>query len=250
MILDVEDLTKSFGGVHAVDHCTLACRENSITAIIGPNGAGKSTLFNLIAGLTAPDSGSIVFKGHHLEDALAYERPAHGLVKTFQIPHEFAGLTVLENVMVAAQDQPGENPLRSLLGTRKTWEAEAAIEKRARALIDYVGLSSLAQERSRVLSGGQRKLLELARALMVDPEMILLDEPVAGVNPTMAAKLMDLVQRLRKEGKTFLFIEHDMDIVMAHSDTVIVMHEGRPIAEGKPSEIRSDPRVISVYLGG
>ncbi len=250
MILEVRGLTKSFGGVHAVDHCTLSCRLNSITAIIGPNGAGKSTLFNLIAGLTAPDSGTIVFKGHHLEDALAYERPAYGLVKTFQIPREFASLTVLENVMVAGRDQPGESPLRSLLGTRAVWEAERAAEERARFLIGYVGLSELAEEPSRVLSGGQRKLLELARALMVDPEMILLDEPVAGVNPTMAAKLMDLVQRLRQQGKTFLFIEHDMDIVMSHSDTVIVMHEGRPIAEGKPAEIRSDPRVISVYLGG
>ncbi len=250
MILEVRDLTKSFGGVHAVDHCTLTCRENSITAIIGPNGAGKSTLFNLIAGLLAPDSGTIRFRGHHLEDALAYERPAYGLVKTFQIPREFGGLTVLENVMVAARGQPGENPLRSLLGTQRVWAAEKETEERARRLIDYVGLASLAEEPSKVLSGGQRKLLELARALMVDPEMILLDEPVAGVNPTMAAKLMDLVRNLRTQGKTFLFIEHDMDIVMAHSDTVIVMHEGRPIAEGKPSEIRADPRVVSVYLGG
>ncbi len=250
MILEVRDLTKSFGGVKAVNHCTLACRENSITAIIGPNGAGKSTLFNLIAGLIAPDSGTITFRGHHLEDALAYERPAYGLVKTFQIPREFGGLTVLENVMVAAQGQPGENPVRSLLGTQRVWRAEKDTEERARVLIDYVGLGALAEEPSKVLSGGQRKLLELARALMVDPEMILLDEPVAGVNPTMAARLMELVQNLRAGGKTFLFIEHDMDIVMAHSDTVIVMHEGRPIAEGQPSDIRTDPRVVSVYLGG
>ena len=250
MILEVRDLTKSFGGVHAVDHCTLTCREHSITAIIGPNGAGKSTLFNLIAGLVAPDSGTITFRGHHLEDALAYERPAYGLVKTFQIPREFGGLTVLENVMVAARGQPGENPFRALLGTRRVWAAEEETEERARDLIEYVGLGSLAEEPSKVLSGGQRKLLELARALMVDPEMILLDEPVAGVNPTMAAKLMDLVRNLRARGKTFLFIEHDMDIVMAHSDTVIVMHEGKPIAEGRPSEVRTDPRVVSVYLGG
>lgn len=250
MILEVRKLTKSFGGVRAVDQCSLGFRENSITAIIGPNGAGKSTLFNLIAGLLVPDSGTITFRGHHLEEALAYERPQYGLVKTFQIPREFGGLTVLENVMVAARDQPGENPLRALVGSRRVWDWERSTEERARALIEFVGLASLAEEPSRVLSGGQRKLLELARALMVDPEMILLDEPVAGVNPTMAAKLMDLVQDLRKRGKTFLFIEHSIDIVMAHSDTVIVMHEGRPIAEGKPAEIRGDPRVISVYLGG
>lgn len=250
MILEVRDLTKSFGGVRAVDRCTLAVKENSITAIIGPNGAGKSTLFNLVAGLIAPDSGTIAFRGRHLEDALAYERPYYGLVKTFQIPREFGGLTVLENVMVASRGHPGENPVLSLLGTRRVWESERMTEERARSLIEFVGLSALAEEPSRVLSGGQRKLLELARALMVDPEMILLDEPVAGVNPTMAAKLMDLVRDLRKQGKTFLFIEHDMDIVMAHSDTVIVMHEGRPIAEGTPSEIRGDARVVSVYLGG
>ncbi len=250
MILEVRKLTKSFGGVRAVDQCSLAFRENSITAIIGPNGAGKSTLFNLIAGLLVPDAGTITFRGHHLEEALAYERPQYGLVKTFQIPREFGGLTVLENVMVAGRNQPGENPLRSLIGSRRVWDWERATEERARALIEFVGLASLAEEPSRVLSGGQRKLLELARALMVDPEMILLDEPVAGVNPTMAARLMDLVQDLRKQGKTFLFIEHSMDIVMAHSDTVIVMHEGRPIAQGTPTEIRGDPRVISIYLGG
>jgi len=250
MILEVKDLTKSFGGVRAVDRCSIGVKENSITAIIGPNGAGKSTLFNLVAGLLTPDSGSITFRGHHLEDALAYERPHFGLVKTFQIPREFGGLTVLENVMVAAQDQLGESPWWSLAGTRRVWDAEASTETRARSLIDFVGLTTLVDEPSRVLSGGQRKLLELARALMVDPEMILLDEPVAGVNPTMAAKLMDLVQDLRKKGKTFLFIEHDMDIVMAHSDTVIVMHEGRTIAQGKPDDIRRDGRVISVYLGG
>lgn len=250
MILEVQDLTKAFGGVLAVNHCSLEVQENSITAIIGPNGAGKSTLFNLVAGLVAPDSGRILFRGKHLEEALAYERPHYGLVKTFQIPHEFGALTVLENVMVAAQKQPGESPLRSLLGRRNVWQAEKAAEDRARSLVEFVGLTHLADEPARVLSGGQRKLLELARALMVDPEMILLDEPVAGVNPTMAARIMDLVQELRKRGKTFLFIEHDMDVVMAHSDRVIVMHEGRTIAEGRPDQVRADTRVIGVYLGG
>lgn len=250
MILEVHDLTKAFGGVRAVDRCTLGVEANSITAIIGPNGAGKSTLFNLIAGLVPPDAGTILFRGRHLENALAYERPRYGLVKTFQIPREFGDLSVLENVMVAAQHHPGEKPFRALMGTSRIWQAERDAERRARSLIEFVGLGALADEPSRILSGGQRKLLELARALMVDPEMILLDEPVAGVNPTMAAKLMDLVSRLRKQGKTFLFIEHDMDVVMAHSDRVLVMHEGRKIAEGPPDAVRGDPRVISVYLGG
>lgn len=250
MILEVHDLTKAFGGLRAVDRCSLGVEENSITAIIGPNGAGKSTLFNMIAGLVSPDSGTILFRGRHLEKALAYERPRYGLVKTFQIPREFGNLSVMENVMVAAQGHPGEKPFRSLLGTTRVWNAEREAEERARSLVDFVGLRALEDEPSRVLSGGQRKLLELARALMVDPEMILLDEPVAGVNPTMSGKLMDLVARLRTEGKTFLFIEHDMDVVMARSDRVIVMHEGRKIAEGHPDEVRDNPRVISVYLGG
>ncbi len=250
MILDVRGVTKSFGGIRAVDRCSLGVEAKSITALIGPNGAGKSTLFNLIAGVYAPDAGEIRFRDQRIDRLPAYEMAHRGLVKTHQIPREFGALNVLENVMMAAPQQVGEGPLRALIGSRRLWDAEARVEKQARSLVDFVGLSHLADEPASHLSGGQRKLLELARALMVEPEMILLDEPVAGVNPTMAAKLMDLIERLRGQGRTCFLIEHDMDVVMRRCDRVIVMHEGRTIAEGRPSEIQGDTRVISAYLGG
>jgi len=250
VILRVEGVTKTFGGVRAVDRCSLSVREGSITGLIGPNGAGKSTLFNLIAGLYTPDEGEIWFRDERIDRLPAYDMPHLGLVKTFQIPREFENLTVLENVMVAALDHPGENPTRSLLGTARIWKAERDIEDAAHGWVDFVGLGPLAEEPARVLSGGQRKLLELARALMADPVLVLLDEPVAGVNPTMAAKLMDLIEDLRKKGKTFFLIEHDMAVVMNRCDRVIVMHEGRVIADGSPKEVRSRPEVIASYLGG
>ena len=249
MILEVEGVTKGFGGIRAVDRCSLGVQEKSITALIGPNGAGKSTLFNLVAGVYAPDEGAIRFRGDRIDGLPPYEMAARGLVKTFQIPREFGALTVLENVMVAAPEQPGERPFRSLLGTRRVWDAEAAVADGARAWVEFVGLGHLMDEPASHLSGGQRKLLELARALMVGPDMILLDEPVAGVNPIMAAKLMDLIEQLRGQGRTFFLVEHDMDVVMRRCDRVIVMHEGRTIAEGRPAEIQTNPAVLASYLG-
>lgn len=250
MMLEVRDVTKSFGGIRAVDGCSLDIRERSITGLIGPNGAGKSTLFNLIAGLYEPDSGEVWFRGRRIDHLPAYDMAHRGLVKTFQIPREFANLTVEENVMVAARGHPGERPVLSFLGTRRVWKSEASLEEKARELVEFVGLGHLAQEPSKNLSGGQRKLLELARALMVDPQMVLLDEPVAGVNPIMSVKLMDLIEELRTHGKTFFLIEHDMNVVMNRCDRIIVMHEGRTIADGEPKQIKADPQVIASYLGG
>jgi branched-chain amino acid transport system ATP-binding protein len=250
-ILHVEGLRKHFGGIAAVDGCDLAVADGSITGLIGPNGAGKTTLFNLVVGLYLPETGRIVFRGNPIHGLAPWEIVARGVVKTFQIPRELRNLTVLENVMVAATGQPGERPLTALLGLRKAWAFERQVERRAWDVLRTVELEHLAEEMASNLSGGQKKLLELGRALMVNPRMILLDEPVAGVNPTLTQRLLSILEDLRRdEGKTFFLIEHDMDVVTQSCDRVIVMHQGRRIAEGTPEEVKADPVVIESYLGG
>ncbi len=263
-LLRVIGLEKAFGGLHAVNGCSLEVREGSITALIGPNGAGKSTLFNLIAGVYAPDAGEIWLRSRNEEvpaegpgglwtrvDGL----PPHlvvqsGLVKTWQVPREFKNLPVLDNVILAASDNPGEH-LRGVLlhpfGSRKR---EEELEEAARSILATVGLQKLAELPAKNLSGGQKKLLELARALMTSPRMILLDEPMAGVNPVLAGQLMDLISTLRAGGHTFFLVEHDMETVMSRCDWIIVMHEGRKIAEGVPKTVQADPLVLESDLGG
>ena len=249
-ILETDGVVKAFGGVRALDRCSVRVHEGTITGLIGPNGAGKSTLFNVIVGLFRADEGSINFRGERVDGFAPYELVGRGIVKTFQIPRELRNLTVLENLMICAKQSPGESVLNLLLSIRRVRHREREIQKKAEDLLRFVGLHALRDEYAKNLSGGQKKLLELTRALMTDPTMILLDEPVAGVNPTLTVKILGLIEELRKQGKTFFLIEHDMDVVMNRCDWIVVLHQGHKLAEGKPSEIKQDARVLDAYLGG
>jgi len=249
-ILRTRDVVKEFGGVRALDRCSVEVRAQSITGLIGPNGAGKSTLFNVIIGLYGPDEGQILFHGDPIEGVPTYQLVERGIVKTFQIPRELRNLTVMENLLISAKRVPGESLLRVVFVPWKGRARDREVQERAERLLDFVGLSQLRDEYAKNLSGGQKKLLELTRALMSDPSMILLDEPVAGVNPTLATKILDLIERLRNEGKTIFLIEHDMEVVMRRCDWIIVLHQGRKLAEGAAADIRKHERVVDAYLGG
>lgn len=249
-ILDVDDVFQHFGGIRAVNGATFKVPPGSITALIGPNGAGKTTLFNVVTGFYRGDSGSVRFDGEQVFRNQPYEIARKGMVRTFQITKALAAMPVIDNMMLAAPGQPGER-FRNLVfrpGAVRTHERE--VHEQALELLKVFNLTKLADDYAGTLSGGQRKLLELARALMAQPKLLLLDEPMAGINPTLGARLLDHMQRLRKEeGVSFLFIEHDMEVVMNHSDRVVVMAEGRVIATGEPHEVRKEKRVIDAYLG-
>jgi neutral amino acid transport system ATP-binding protein len=250
VILEIDQLAKSFGGIHAVDGADLDVRRGSVTALIGPNGAGKTTLFNLVTGFFRPDAGSVRLDGREVLGRPPHALARLGLVRTFQITKALARMPVIDNVMLAAPEQPGESLLGLLLRPGAARRREREIRAEALELLELFDLARLADEYGGTLSGGQRKLLELARALMTRPRLLLLDEPMAGINRTLGQTLLEHIERLRGErGMTFLFIEHDMDVVMGHSDRVIVMAEGRVIADGKPDEVRRDQRVIDAYLG-
>ncbi len=250
-IFKAEGIVKRFGGIRAVDGATLTVGERSITALIGPNGAGKTTFFNLITGFYRPDRGRAVFDGREVQGRPPYVIARMGMVRTFQITKALARMPVIDNMMLAAPDQPGERLSNVVFRPLQWRHREAEVRDQAMELLDVFNLTPLADDYAGTLSGGQRKLLELARALMARPRLLLLDEPMAGINPTLGRRLLDHMQRLRTEdGVTFLFIEHDMDVVMQHSDRVIVMAEGAVIAEGEPHEVRSDQAVIAAYLGG
>jgi branched-chain amino acid transport system ATP-binding protein len=248
-LLSVTGITKRFGGVEALAGCTLSVREGSITGLIGPNGAGKTTLFNVISGLTPADGGEIRLGDDRLDGLSAHAIARRGVARTFQIPRPLARMTVLENMLVYAQAQPGEKLARVFVSPTRVATAEARLRERAHAILESVELVSLAGERAETLSGGQKKLLELARALMSEPRIILLDEPGAGVNPTLMRSLVEAIRALRAAGRTFLLIEHDMDLVTELCDPVIVMAQGRTLVEGPFAEVRRDPRVVEAYLG-
>jgi branched-chain amino acid transport system ATP-binding protein len=243
-----DDVTKSFGGLCAVQVGRLEVQHGVITALIGPNGAGKTTLFNLLTGFDRPDSGSWSFDGRPLSGLPAYRVARAGMVRTFQLPKSLTLLTVLENLKLASTQQLGERFFASMV--RPLWRAqEENIERRADEMLARFSLDRLRDDFAGTLSGGQRKLLELARALMARPTMIMLDEPMAGVNPVLTQSLLGHIMKLRDEGMTILFVEHDMDVVMGISDWVVCMAEGQLIAEGPPGSIGSDRAVIDAYLG-
>jgi neutral amino acid transport system ATP-binding protein len=249
-ILEVADVVKTYGGLRAVDGATFTVARGSITALIGPNGAGKTTLFHVISGFAAASGGRVTYNGRSILGKPAHAIANMGMVRTFQLTKTLEAMTVLENMMLAGRDQSGES-LLSLVGRPFAFRRrERELRAQALDLLETFRLASLADDYAGTLSGGQRKLLELGRSLMVEPSLLLLDEPMAGINPTLGVQLMEHIERLRREnGVTVLFIEHDMEVVMKRSDTVVVMAEGRVIAAGDPQVVRSDRAVIDAYLG-
>ena len=250
--LQVEGLYKSFGGITAVDGASFQVESGSLTGLIGPNGAGKSTTFNLITGMLKPDAGSVTFAGEDITGLEPHEIANRGMVRTFQIARELSDMTVLENMMLAPKHQKGEALWRSVTpGVRgDVREQEEELLERVWEVLDFFDIGHIAEEYAGNLSGGQRKLLEMARALLTDPDMLLLDEPFAGVNPTLEKKLLEHVHELREQGYTFLLVEHDMDLIMNNCEHVIVLHQGKVLTEGTPDDIRSNEEVIEAYLGG
>ncbi|MBC8461854.1 MAG: ABC transporter ATP-binding protein [Deltaproteobacteria bacterium] len=250
-MLEVKGVDKSFGGLMALFNCSLQVQEGSITGLIGPNGAGKTTLFNVITGHYKPDKGKIFFQGQAIEGLLPHQVFKRKIYRTFQITREFPQMSVLENLMLVPEQQIGEKIWNTWFRLRSVRKQEKVIIEKALEVLEFVELIDLKDEYAGSLSGGQKKLLELARSMMAEPKMVLLDEPGAGVNPTLMKKLIDNINVLcEKEKITFFLIEHDMDLVMNLCNPVIVMSEGKKLAEGTPEEIKKDEKVLEAYLGG
>ena len=249
-ILQIDNLSKYFGGLAAVSDCTLKIKRGSITGIIGPNGSGKTTLFNLIAGNLKTSKGSVLFNNEDITDVPSYELFSKGLLRTFQIAHEFTNLTVLENLMMVPGNQSGENLVNALLKPALIKKEEEQVKQKAFKVIEFLNLKHLANELAGNLSGGQKKLLELGRTMMVDAKLVLLDEVGAGVNRTLLKDIGTAILRLNKEqGYTFCMIEHDMDFISRLCDPVIVMAEGSVLFEGTSDEAKKNEKVIESYLG-
>ncbi len=248
-ILSVKGLSRSFGPMRAVDDVSLDIRAASITGLIGPNGAGKSTFFNLLTGALPPDAGQVTLKGHDVTGLSPDRLFALGLGRTFQIPRPFAKMSVLENVMLAPTGQAGETVMGPFLRRGRMAAQERRIRERALEVLDFVTLGALADHPAGKISGGQMKLLELARVMMGEPSLILLDEPAAGVNPVLTETLIGKIEELNRQGTTFVIIEHDMDFVMRHCDPVIALAEGRVVFEGTSEEALANPILLDAYLG-
>ena len=249
-MLKIKDLNKSFGGLKAVNNVNLKVDKGSITGLIGPNGAGKTTLFNTIAGLYAPDNGDVYLEEKNIAGLKPHELFSMGVLRTFQIAHEFASLTVLENLMMVPGNQRGEKLIYALFGDKAVKKEEEEIRVKAIEVIEFLNLKHLTQEIAGNLSGGQKKLLELGRTMMVEANLVLLDEVGAGVNRTLLNEISDAILRLNKERNyTFFVIEHDMDLIEKICDPVIVMAEGSVLFEGKFADVKSNEEVIEAYLG-
>ena len=249
-ILEIEHLSKYFGGLAAVSKCSLKIKKGSITGIIGPNGSGKTTLFNLIAGNLKTSEGKVIFNNENITDTPSYELFSKGLLRTFQIAHEFTNLSVLENLMMVPGNQSGERLMTALMRPSLVKSEEQMIKQKAQDVVDFLNLKHLSNELAGNLSGGQKKLLELGRTMMVDAKLVLLDEVGAGVNRTLLKDLGTAIERLNKEqGYTFCMIEHDMDFIGRLCDPVIVMAEGSVLFEGSVEDAKKDDKVIESYLG-
>lgn len=249
VILSLRGVTRDFDGFRAVNEVTLDIQQGSITGLIGPNGAGKTTLFNVLTGMLAPTAGQVLLNGQDVT-AMAPDRLfTLGMGRTFQIPRPFARMSVLENVMLAPMAQLGERWFGPFLNGDKVRQQEAIIRDRAMEVLEFVTLDKLADHAAGQISGGQMKLLELARILMGDPQLILLDEPAAGVNPTLTGILIEKIEELNRQGKTFVIIEHDMDFVMQHCNPVIALAEGKVVFSGSPQEAQANPVLLDAYLG-
>ena len=249
-MLEIKNISKKFGGLTAVNNATMNVAEKSITGLIGPNGAGKTTLFNIIAGNLQSNSGEVYLENEKISDLKAHELFEKGVLRTFQIAHEFSTLTVLENLMMVPGNQYGENLLYSWFKNSIVSKQEEEIRAKAIAVIDFLNLNHLTQEVAGNLSGGQKKLLELGRTMMVDAKLVLLDEVGAGVNRTLLNEISDAIIRLNKEKDyTFFVIEHDMDLIEKICEPVIVMAEGSVLFQGSFEEVKSNEEVIEAYLG-
>ena len=249
-ILEINNLSKYFGGIAAVNNCSLNVKKGSITGIIGPNGSGKTTLFNLIAGNLKSSEGKVSFDQEDITNIPSYELFSKGLLRTFQIAHEFTNLSVLENLMMVPGNQSGEKLMTALLKPKLVAEEEVLVKEKAIEVVDFLNLSHLKNELAGNLSGGQKKLLELGRTMMVDAKLVLLDEVGAGVNRTLLKDLGTAIEKLNKEkGYTFCMIEHDMDFIGRLCDPVIVMAEGSVLFEGTVDDAKKDEKVIESYLG-
>ena len=249
-ILQVKNLSKSFGGLKAISDCSLKIKKGSITGIIGPNGSGKTTLFNLISGNLKSSQGTVLFNNEEITNIPSYELFSKGVLRTFQIAHEFSTLTVLENLMMVPPNQFGEKLSYALFNNSKVKQQEEKIRAKAIEVINFLNLNHLTQELAGNLSGGQKKLLELGRTMMVDPQIVLLDEVGAGVNRTLLNDITDAILRLNKEKNyTFFVIEHDMDLIEKICDPVIVMAEGSVLFEGNFNEVKNNDTVKEAYLG-
>jgi neutral amino acid transport system ATP-binding protein len=248
-LLSAIALCKNFGGIRAVDSAHINVPQGSITGLIGPNGAGKTTLFNLLSNFIRPDTGQVIFDGRPIQNLQPHEIAQRGMVRTFQVARVLSKLSVMENMLLAAQNQTGENFFNVWIRGQQIRDEERQQRDRATEILESIGLAAKAQDYAGALSGGQRKLLEIARAMMVNPKLILLDEPAAGVNPTLINQICEYIEYWNRQGMTFLVIEHNMDVIMSLCDRVWVLAEGRNLADGTPAEIQRNAQVLEAYLG-
>lgn len=248
-VLRTISVRKGFGGILALDDCSIRVEEGTIVGLIGPNGAGKSTLFDVVSGFLLPDSGSIIFSGREILGLPAYEIARLGLVRTFQIPRSLMRMTVLENMMLGAQRQAGERLYNPLIRRHKVMAQETEIRAKAEGILEFFDLQRMRDEYAGSLSGGQKKMLEMARALMADPRLLLLDEPFAGVNPALADRLIERIRVLKERGLSMVIIEHAIPYVLALCDELYVLNKGTVLASGRPDAVISDRRVFEAYLG-